>query len=336
MTHTDVEWRALHTKVKQLVPKRLGPMMIIVGSPGLSLNLLIGANIFRLQQAATVVASPSEELLAEFYSYLVRSKIRINIYDYVDSDSDDDVNDIDEDEDMEEDDDEGAAELERARQAISLIFREVLLKLIPLVGAPRVLCALIPLANAEGNVKAKAANSELDDRWDNMDHLDAEVFYQRGERTMKAIYGTSLLPKIFDSFGDHKEDISFHEIFAVYGLFLSDYAILTPIQTEAVVYATISSLGLGAPGTLHLRGMGRILGASGQDTQSDEAEQIITQLTNLREAVMEIIRFVGDDYATRARLDKWATVDSMLREFGGWGEKETLNQHFKEFYPGRI
>lgn len=152
------------------------------------------------------------------------------------------------------------------------------------------------------------------------------MLYQNGLRTMNAIYGSSLLPKVFESFGSHKEDISFHEIFAIYGIYLSDYTVLDPIQTEAVVYAAISSLGLGGPGNWHLRGMGRMLGAHDQDTQSDEAKQIIIELMNLREAVMEIIRFVGNDYVARARLDKWATVDSMVREFGGWGEKVDLGR----------
>lgn len=152
--------------------------------------------------------------------------------------------------------------------------------------------------------------------------MDVQAIYDRGNKTMNAIYGPALLPKIFDTWGSHREDIRFSETFAIYGLYLSDFEILTPVEAEAVVYSTISCLGLGGPGNWHLRGMGRMLGARGKDSHSAQQRKIKLQLNNLREAVMDIVRFAGQDFAERARLEEWATVDSMLSEFKGWGDDE--------------
>lgn len=54
---------------------------------------------------------------------------------------------------------------EESQHRLSLQFRDILLKLVTLVGAPRVLCVLMPLANAEGDVERKSANSVLDKKW---------------------------------------------------------------------------------------------------------------------------------------------------------------------------
>lgn len=154
------------------------------------------------------------------------------------------------------------------------------------------------------------------------ENMDVQGIFDRGTKTINAVYGPSLLPKIFDTWGSHKEDIRFNELFAIYGLYLSDFEVLTPVETEAVVYATISSLGLGGPGNWHLRGMGRMLGARGTDQDSAQARKIKDQLANLREAVQTVVRFAGDDFVHNAKLDKWATVDSMLEGSGGWGDDE--------------
>lgn len=69
---------------------------------------------------------------------------------------------------------------------------------------------------------------------------------------MTTIYGSSLLTQVLNSFGAHKEDIKFAEIFTIYGLYFSDHNALTPVETKAVVYASISCLGLPGPGDWHL------------------------------------------------------------------------------------
>lgn len=149
--------------------------------------------------------------------------------------------------------------------------------------------------------------------------MDIQAIYDRGSRTINAIYGPTLLPQIFDTWGSHREDVRFNEIFAIYGLYLSDFEVLTPLETEAVVYATISCLGLGGPGNWHLRGMGRMLGAKGNEDTAKNRE-VKGQLKGLRSAVMAVVKFAGEDFVARAMLDKWADVESMLAAFEGWGE----------------
>jgi hypothetical protein len=46
-----------------------------------------------------------------------------------------------------------------------LRLRDVLLKLLILVGGPQVLSVLMPLAKAQGDVATKSASSELNDKW---------------------------------------------------------------------------------------------------------------------------------------------------------------------------
>jgi hypothetical protein len=152
--------------------------------------------------------------------------------------------------------------------------------------------------------------------------VDVQAIYDRGLTTINAIYGPSLLSKVFDTWGSHKEAFRFHELFPMYGIYLSDFDNLTPLETEAVVYATISCLGLGGPGNWHLRGMGRMLGARGKDRESARALEIREQLNNLREAIKTVVKFVGHDFVYNAKLEKWATVESMLDQFESWGEDE--------------
>ncbi len=152
--------------------------------------------------------------------------------------------------------------------------------------------------------------------------MSVQAIYDRGVETINRVYGATLLPKIFDSWGSHKEDMKFNEIFVFYGLYLSDFEVMTPLETEAVVYSAISCLGLGGPGNWHLRGMGRLLGARGKEDESEKMRRVKGQLMNLRQAVMSVVEFVGEEFVGRAKLEKWANVENMVREFGGWGDDE--------------
>lgn len=84
-------------------------------------------------KAATLATSPSPELLAEFYSHLTKN--------------------------------EPAFASEASQQRLSIQLRDILLKMITLVGAPQALCALMPLAKAEGNLAERSAQSALNDKW---------------------------------------------------------------------------------------------------------------------------------------------------------------------------
>lgn len=152
--------------------------------------------------------------------------------------------------------------------------------------------------------------------------MSVPAIYNRGLETINSIYGASLLEKIFTTWGSHKEDVKFNEIFALYGLYLSDFEVLTPLETEAVVFSSISCLGLGGPGNWHLRGMGRLLGAKGKAEGSEEMEQTLQDLMNLRQAVMDVVQFVGGEFLTKAKMEKWATVEDVMRDLGGWGSDD--------------
>lgn len=84
-------------------------------------------------QAATLASSPDTDLLASFYTHFTK--------EYP----------------------EYQSEEQKAR--ISVCFQVILLKLITLVGAPRVLRVLGLLAKAEGNVEVKSEASTLNEKW---------------------------------------------------------------------------------------------------------------------------------------------------------------------------
>ncbi|KAJ5101214.1 hypothetical protein N7456_007266 [Penicillium angulare] len=207
---------------------------------------------------------------------------------------------------------------ENSKEHLSKRLRDVILKLLTIVGGPQVLSVLIPLAAAEGDIKSKAASSMLNKKWAS-DRINVQDIYDRGQTTINTIYGGRLLEKVFESFGSHKEDVKFQEIFTLYGLYLSDFEILTPIETEAVVYASISCLGLEVPGKWHLRGMGRLMGARGTYNDSEEMSKIVGQLIDLKQAVESVVGFVGDDFEARARPGEWATPAAVMKDLGGWG-----------------
>ena len=159
-----------------------------------------------------------------------------------------------------------------------------------------------------------------DDEYRRANDMSVPAIYDRGFETLNTIYGAPLLEKIFGSWGEHKEDVKFVEIFAVYGLFLSDFQYLSPLETEAVVYTSISCLGLGGPGNWHLRGMGRVLGARGADESTDEMRRILGQLRSLKDAVVSVVEFVGEEFVAKAKVQNWADAESVARDLGGWGD----------------
>lgn len=127
--------------------------------------------------------------------------------------------------------------------------------------------------------------------------------------------------RIFPQWGDHTADIQFAEIFTVYGLYLSDFEHLTAIETEFVVFTTISCLGLGiGPALWHLRGLGRLFGARGEDDSQENVRKAKDLLRNIKVSNMAIIEFVGEEFVGRAKFDSWPNVGDVNRVLGGWGE----------------
>ncbi|EGU77781.1 hypothetical protein FOPG_16551 [Fusarium oxysporum f. sp. conglutinans race 2 54008] len=287
MQHSDSEWASLCHKVKGLLPED------------------IGKKAWYLVIFATLAVSPETSLPASFYTYLKEN--------------------------------EPGCSSEASLDYLGQRFRDVLLKQLSLVGGPQVLSVLIPLAKAEGDIESKAKSSSLNEKWfvssvsslseylsnglsrRRADKMNVPAIYNRGLQTINTIYGEELLKKIFNTWGSHKEDVKFNEVYTLYGLWLSDFEVLTPLETEAVVYSSISCLGLGGPGNWHLRGMGRLLGAKGKDDASEEMQEILQKLMNLKEAVVSVVHFVGQEFVNKAKLDKWADATSVSRDLGGWG-----------------
>ena len=79
-----------------------------------------------------MTASPSPELLAEFYTYLTEH---------------------------------GEFRNPTAREKLSLQLRDILLKQVTLLGAPQVLMAITPLAATQGEPQQKAQESQLSGKW---------------------------------------------------------------------------------------------------------------------------------------------------------------------------
>lgn len=179
--------------------------------------------------------------------------------------------------------------------------------------------AMTPLAAAQGEPQVKAPQSQLSEKWQD---FSVRQIHDRGLDTIHSIYGQELLHnKIFPMWGLHTRDIQFMELFTVYGLYLSDHSVMSAYETELVVFVTISCLGLGqGPALWHLRGLGRILGARGDDETSQEIHRIKDLLRAVKTTIITVIEFVGKEYENKAKVETWPNVGDVTRVLGGWGE----------------
>ena len=189
------------------------------------------------------------------------------------------------------------------------------------------LTALIPFArvSAPNNDPASAAStSTLSTQYD---YSDNPAIKSRGIATIDTIYGNHLLPKIFDSFGSHSADIQHMELFSVYGLYLSDFTVLTPIETELIVFVSILCTGLRGPSLWHVRGLGRLLGARGTDESAKDMGRIKDVIRNVKLAAMGVVEWCGEEYVRKSGVERgegdgWPNVGDVSRELGGWGDDE--------------
>ena len=155
------------------------------------------------------------------------------------------------------------------------------------------------------------------------ENINVQEIHDRGAATAGTIYGPTLLPQIFDTWGSHKEDMKFNELFVAYGLYLSDFEVMTPLETEAVVYSIISCLGLKGPGLWHLRGIGRLLGARDKGESKvgdDRLRSIEVQVMEMKEAALAVVNFVGRSFVVSANVGAWATIEDVVNELDGWGD----------------
>ena len=112
------------------------------------------------------------------------------------------------------------------------------------------------------------------------------------------------------------------ELFSVYGLYLSDFTLLIPLETELVVLVTIMCTGLRGPTLWHVRGMGRLLGARGTDESGREMGRIKDCLRNIKLAAMNVVEWCGGEYVRKSGMEAemgWPNVGDVVRDLGGWG-----------------
>ena len=256
----------------------------------------LGSEAWYLLVAAIIAQSPHPERLASLYTHLTTK--------------------------------DSSLSSPESKTRLSLRFRDLLLKQVTLIGAPQVLCALIPLAKVDcaphPSTSDAAKASTLSPQWQGIQVSD---IHARGTRTIDAIYGP-LLPKIFASFGAHSADVQFMELFTVYGLYLSEFTHLTPLETELVVFVTITCTGLRGPSLWHMRGMGRLLGARGTDESTKEMSRIKDLLRDIKVAAMKVVEWCGEEMVNRSGLNGgvdgkgWCNVGDVVRELGGWGDDD--------------
>ncbi|KAL2401946.1 hypothetical protein ABEF92_003080 [Exophiala dermatitidis] len=256
----------------------------------------MGEESWYLIIATVLTTSPRPHLLADFWTYLTTTQPEFSSTE--------------------------------AQTRLSERLRDVLLKQLTLIGAPQMLSALIPWAKVQtaGEGKGEEKRGELDlEQWS---QLSFPALHARGIETITSIYGT-LWPTIFRTFGPHRTEVGFHELAVVYGLYLSDFRVLSALETELVAYTCITAQGLRGPALWHVRGLGRVLGARGSNDETDRMRRIKDVLRGVKVAVMHAVEFCGSEMVQRSRLDGgpdgtqgWPNVGDVVRELGGWGDDE--------------
>ena len=120
-----------------------------------------------------------------------------------------------------------------------------------------------------------------------------------------------------------------HELGIVYGLYLSDFTILSALETELTVLTSIQCQGHRGPSLWHVRGMGRVLGARGSSDENAKVRRVKDVIRGIKVAMMKAVEFCGPEMVQRSRLDGgldglqgWPNVGDVVRELGGWGDDE--------------
>jgi hypothetical protein len=138
---------------------------------------------------------------------------------------------------------------------------------------------------------------------------------------MIRIYGTELLPKIFDTWGSLRSDVVFLESSIIYGLYLSDHSVLTEIQTECIIVASMLCTGFGQPSLWHLRGLCRLLGARGNTIA--ENRKVVDIVQRFEDTIKACVQFYKME--DKSKLKDWPAVADVEKELGGFGNDAFLN-----------
>lgn len=93
---------------------------------------------------------------------------------------------------------------------------------------------------------------------------------------MQAIYKDNLDP-IFSTLGSNAPLIAWLDKAIVYGLFLADHTLLSPVESELVTLPAIMCQGLRSPTLWHLRGLRRLGVAEADVEQVQIAIEIVAK-----------------------------------------------------------
>ncbi|KIW87606.1 uncharacterized protein Z519_11931 [Cladophialophora bantiana CBS 173.52] len=141
------------------------------------------------------------------------------------------------------------------RKNLSIRLREVIIKSWTLIGMPRAIAASYSLQAAD----------QKDDEADNIRRAqlinEPDLPSQRSQSWFKQAF-QDMEPKIFSRFSYHSE-LEWTLRYVVYGYFLGDLSVLTPIENEFVVLASVLPAG-GSPSITHMKIL-RQLGVSARD-----------------------------------------------------------------------
>lgn len=96
-------------------------------------------------------------------------------------------------------------------------------------------------------------------------NLDNNTTTTRGSAFLQTLYQQNLAP-LFALFGRHAPYMEWLERSIIYGLFLSDHTLLTPVESSLTILTSIMCQGIRAPTMWHLRGLRR-LGVSEEDVE---------------------------------------------------------------------
>jgi hypothetical protein len=133
--------------------------------------------------------------------------------------------------------------------------------------------------------------------------------------TLLELYGPELLPKIFDTWGSFRSDLLFLQASIIYGLFLSDHSVLTIIESECVIVASMLCTGFVRPSLWHLRGLCRLLGARGKNVTQNK--DIIDRVQHFEDTIKQCAKFYQME--DKVRIKDWPDVADVEIELDGFG-----------------
>jgi hypothetical protein len=136
-----------------------------------------------------------------------------------------------------------------------------------LIGIPLTITAATALAAAEASIgiPIPGPHTQLADSHYTPLTVDAAT-EDRGSTALHTLYRSNLAP-IMASWGAHEADFAWLEKRVIYGLFLSDYDVLSRLETQCVILSAIMCQGLEVPSMWHVRGLRR-LGVGVEDAEA--------------------------------------------------------------------